>query len=103
MHDHAFPAFVVREGVLPASVQENGDLTITDPTTLNRRVATSMPDVPLPPTQLTDRLVSHSMAWTQSQVLANYLSLGWQSGLSDDPYIVGTQLRDKNRYIKSMI
>ena len=70
------------------------NLTITDPTTLNRRMATSTPDVLLPPTQLTGRLVSQSMAWTQSQVLANYLSLGWQSGLSDDPYIVGTQLRD---------
>lgn len=76
---------------------QTDNLTISDYSdskgaTLNRQMAiVQIPEFTYM-TNRTGKAVSQSKAWTQSQVLANYLSLGWQSGISDDPYTIQTKV-----------
>lgn len=70
---------------IPDSAQDN--LTITNPTTLNRRMALNLQFL-TPLSTLNGKFVSQAQCWTQSHVLANYLSLGWQSRVSDDPFTI---------------
>lgn len=76
---------LLRVSSLPETSNDN--LTITEPTTLGRRMATERLSLHSIGSAPTERVVSLTKAWTQSQVLANYLSLGWRLEISDDPYI----------------
>lgn len=73
----------------------NDNLTITEPTTLARRMVTERSLSYTIGREANRGAISQTRAWTQSQVLANYLSLGWRSGISDNPYIIETTVDDK--------
>ena len=72
------------------------NITLADNTGLDRRMLTQTSGGLYGNEEKTDRsgvrLVGQTKTWTQNQVLANYLSLGWNSGKpgipDGDPYIV---------------
>jgi len=68
------------------------NLTLTEPTPLSRRMATMSYSLE---GKGIGRAVCQTKTWTQSQVLTNYLSLGWQSDISDGPYIIETTVQNK--------
>ena len=82
------------------------NVTISDPmidTGLSRRLATLEPVASIPAMEAEGKVVSQIKAWTQNQVLANYLSLGWQSGISDDAFTVETQLQGKSSVLSPLV
>lgn len=73
----------------------NDNWTITEPTTLARRMTTERSLSYQIDREAISGVVSQTRAWTQSQVLASYLSLGWRSSIADNPYIIETTVENK--------
>ncbi len=71
------------------------NFTLTEPTPLSRRMATESTMSFSLEGEGIGRAVCQTRTWTQSQVLTNYLSLGWQSDISNAPYIIETTVQNQ--------
>lgn len=71
------------------------NLTLTEPTPLGRRMATDRAMLFSLESEGIGRAGCQTKTWTLSQVLTNYLSLGWQSEISDAPYTIETTVKNQ--------